>query len=539
MQNQAPRDSRTPREYDEPRERRDAREQRSQREYNEPRERREQRDPRDQRESRSQSSQRGPKSRTGSGSGASNSAVAAKRAALRQKSKKLDVAIASLAAVLVVSIVVALFLPGFLAADPSLPVPSGSSTPEDYNKDANAIPLADLQGTVLSETADAGVEYVEETLFIGDSNTARMMSYYDITNVTLENGIGVERMGIDGLTNFNCVKFEGYSSLVDIPTAVKIMQPRRIVVMLGTNNASGSNTDAFIAKYEAGLTAVYEAYPYCDVIIAAIPPIAQQQVSNASMTTIDKYNLALAELAEKMGFKFLNWTDVLKDSTTGLCKKGYLLDDGIHLNQEAMKVMFPYFRTHSYITEDRRPMPLEPVPERGETPPGLIAADPLPGTSSSKTVSSSTSSSSTSGTVNVAFRVSDTGGGAKGGTISVNGQNASSVTIQVAPKGTVPDAVAIPADGYRFVVWRCSIGSIPNDTSTTLSGFGVYGTLKAGETLEVVAVFEAIPTATSSNTTPTSSTPPVPSSSEPVPSSSEPVISVPEPSSAEGAEGGG
>ncbi|WP_348243390.1 hypothetical protein, partial [Salmonella enterica] len=52
----------------------------------------------------------------------------------------------------------------------------------------------------------------------------------------------------------------------------------------------------------------------------------------------------------------LNSAEVLKDSSTGYAKSGYVLSsDGIHLTEQAMDVLFTYIRTHSYITEDTRP----------------------------------------------------------------------------------------------------------------------------------------------------------------------------------------
>ena len=49
-------------------------------------------------------------------------------------------------------------------------------------------------GTVLPQTEDAGRSYVDETLFIGDSNTARYLMYADETGeafTSLDNNIGV------------------------------------------------------------------------------------------------------------------------------------------------------------------------------------------------------------------------------------------------------------------------------------------------------------------------------------------------------------
>ena len=52
--------------------------------------------------------------------------------------------------------------------------------------------------TILPQTADAGRSYVDDTLFIGDSNTVRYTMYADDTGTafsTLKNNIGVVSMG--------------------------------------------------------------------------------------------------------------------------------------------------------------------------------------------------------------------------------------------------------------------------------------------------------------------------------------------------------
>lgn len=61
-------------------------------------------------------------------------------------------------------------------------------------------------------------------------------------------------------------------------------------------------------------------------------------------------------MCQDNGWKFLNSAEVLKDSSTGYAKSGYVLSsDGIHLTEQAMDALFTYIRTHSYITEDTRP----------------------------------------------------------------------------------------------------------------------------------------------------------------------------------------
>ena len=262
-----------------------------------------------------------------------------------------------------------------------------TATAEAADPDASASAEAEAviaqTGAVLAETPDAGRSYVDETLFIGDSNTARYMMYADETGeafTTLANNIGVVSMGAGSITTLKCEQFVGYSQMYTIPDAVAMLKPRRIIIGFGTNNLSGqsTNADSFIETYLKGLEAIREAWPYADIIVNAIPPLDKQRENqNLYMVQVDAYNAALAEMCEENGFKFLNSAEVLKDPDTGWAKKDYTLSDGVHLSKTAVTAFFEYVRTHAYVTEDRRPQPLGDIPKPSGTPVGLISQDPI------------------------------------------------------------------------------------------------------------------------------------------------------------------
>jgi hypothetical protein len=166
-----------------------------------------------------------------------------------------------------VVLIVAILLVAFSGGGPNPPALSGSERLESsglaaesgYDKDKNSLPAGQFAGTILAETEDAGEEYVEETLFIGDSNTERMLSYRDVTGVTMLNGIGITNMGITMVESLKCVKFRGMGA-VTIPEAVAVMQPRRIVITFGTNDAL-METKNFVASYRSAIEAIRAAYP--------------------------------------------------------------------------------------------------------------------------------------------------------------------------------------------------------------------------------------------------------------------------------------
>ena len=246
-----------------------------------------------------------------------------------------------------------------------------------YDATKNTIDQGEFSATVLPETEDAGQEYIDTTLFLGDSNTARMYRVFDYCSY--DNAIGSVGMSARSLQNYACVKFSGYGSYVTMPQAVALMQPRRVIVTFGTNDLDPNYSAAsFAENYRAGLQAIADAYPAADIIVNAIPPLGRSH-SNASLTQsqVDEYNKAIVGMCDANGWKFLNSAEALKDAATGYAKEGYVeSSDGIHLTRAAMEALFTYIRTHSYITEDTRPA-LTSVPEHTDDKDAVTYTTPV------------------------------------------------------------------------------------------------------------------------------------------------------------------
>lgn len=259
-------------------------------------------------------------------------------------------------------------------------IPSASAVPSS-DASAEIIQEGEFDGTLLPETEDAGKDYIDSTLFLGDSNTARFLKVTDSEGNTftkLNNTIGVVGMGIDAISTLPCMDFS--TGRYTMPQSVKILQPERVIITFGTNNLSGTSTDAsdFITRYTAQIEAVESAYPSADIIINSIPPIGRvNQYPNVSMKQIDAYNKAIAEMCQKYGWKFLNSSETLKDASTGYARDGYTVSDGLHLSSEGLEALFFYIRTHAWITEDDRPKPLASIPTVIGVPDGLIQINPL------------------------------------------------------------------------------------------------------------------------------------------------------------------
>lgn len=284
---------------------------------------------------------------------------------------KMYIVLAVCSLMLLASVAISFFLVGGFgsgdAASDSAVEPDSIITESGYNKEENTIDTTAYSATILPESSDAGQTYVDETLFLGDSNTARMYRMFDYC--TYDNAIGSVGMSAKSLATYACVELNNSGTYVTMAKAVAGMQPKRVIITFGTNDLSPSYKAAdFVKNYQTGIESIVEAYPSVDIIINSIPPLGQQH-SNQSLTQtqVDEYNKALVEMCKEKNWKFLNSAEVLKDSATGYAKSGYVeSSDGIHLTRAAMEALFHYVRTHSYITQDDRPAVAKAARHTGE-----------------------------------------------------------------------------------------------------------------------------------------------------------------------------
>ena len=376
------------------------------------------------------------------------------------------------------------------------PAPSVSEPAE-----GPAAPGEDLSGhyqidnastALLTETADAGTDYLNDTLFLGDSNTVRL---YNNGLISLQQFCAKEGIGTQVALNEGIVTFKKDSSHYTIPQAVAMMKPRRVVMTFGTND-TGMEVSDFIAHYTALIQAIQQSYPYTDIIVNTVPPVPADHSNYPHMdqAKIDDFNMALLDLCEQLGVRFLNSAEALKGSD-GYGIADYYTSGDIHLKSAGLKAVLNYLRTHALQTEDRRP-DTNNIPTRTmeyvSNPSSAVAAPSSEAVSSSESqaesASSSESSSSESTSENKKFearyRVDKNGGG----TLSVgNDTGNSSVTYTVTDPDKSITVTAVPAEGHVFVKWSDGLTSktrTDTDFKQNLDVTAVFGTASVHITSE-------------------------------------------------------
>ena len=360
-----------------------------------------------------------------------------------QRQAVLVCVVCALAALLTVGITLTLLKRG----KPETPGTPADSVPTDTTGDGESTDLANhyqidnTSSALLTETADAGTEYLDSTLFLGDSNTVRL---YNNGLISLQQFCAKEGIGTQVALNEGIVTFKNDTTHYTIAQAVAKMKPRRVVMTFGTND-TGMEVADFISNYTALVQAIQEAYPYTDVIVNTVPPIPENHSNYPHMdqAKIDDFNMALLNMCEQLGVRFLNTAEVLKGEN-GYGQPDYYTDGDIHLKSAGLKAALSYLRTHAYQTEDRRP-DTNNIPTRAEYTANPSSAVEAP--SSSETVSSSVVEEKTE--YQADYRVDKAGGGS----LTCGDESGKSLTVKVTSAAQSVTVTAVPEDGYVFVKW--------------------------------------------------------------------------------------
>ena len=339
------------------------------------------------------------------------------RASFSPTQRKACLVLAGCFAAIIVSFVAAWILPDMLF---------GSTG--DYDPDA--YPVDTSLGAVLTESSDAGSDYLSSTVFVGDDNVVALTAS---SSITIDRYVGENGLSVSNMSKKSCVYFEDDSSAYTIPQAIAKMKPRRVIVMIGKNDVDGNTTvDSFIQSCTQALDNLHTAYEYCDIIVSAIPPVTEDSSDAAVVQTrIDQFNQALAQMCEDNGYKYLNSAEELK-SSNGYAEGAYVSKDTGVMTSSGVNAYLDYVTTHAYETEDRRP-DTNDIPRRAAE-----AADK--------------ESTATPSPTPVRYTVSYKAEAGKG-TLTGNDQTgASSLEFEVSENDTVT-ITAVAAEGYTFYKW--------------------------------------------------------------------------------------
>ena len=221
----------------------------------------------------------------------------------------------------------------------------------DEGESADAVPA--VSSVRLPESADAGREYLDKFIFLGDSTTYGIGAYYNMGYEELcpPSQIWTPANGTLTLSYYSIatVVYPETGEEIPIAEALSRAKPEYLLVTLGVNGISFMDEDWFIRDYSALVKLLQEASPDTKIILNSIYPCASSYPyqNDININKINAANSWIERIAADTGVRFLYSFECLVGAD------GYLPEadqngDGIHLTGEAFTKVMQYIRTHAY-----------------------------------------------------------------------------------------------------------------------------------------------------------------------------------------------
>ena len=214
-------------------------------------------------------------------------------------------------------------------------------------------PLTAATGARLGQTADAGHEYLDKFVFLGDSTTYGIGYYYrqGYTALCPPSQVWTPASGTLTLSYYDIatIVYPPTKEEISIKEAVTRAQPEYMMITLGVNGISFMDEDWFIRDYTALVRMIREVSPDTKIILNSIYPIAAsyQYQNSINNTKIRAANGWIERVAADTGARFLNSFECLVGAD-GWLPESSQNGDGLHLNGEAFTTVMQYIRTHAY-----------------------------------------------------------------------------------------------------------------------------------------------------------------------------------------------
>ena len=204
----------------------------------------------------------------------------------------------------------------------------------------------------LGETPDAGRDYLDKIVFLGDSTTYGIGYYYrqGYTELCPPAQVWTPKSGTLTLSYYNIatIVYPETNEEIPIAEAVKRAKPAILFITLGVNGISFMDEEWFIRDYTALVKMVQEASPDTKIILNSIYPVADsyQYIKDINNDKINAANGWIERIAADTGARFLySWEAVAVD---GKLPETSHNGDGLHLSGETFTKVMQYIRTHAY-----------------------------------------------------------------------------------------------------------------------------------------------------------------------------------------------
>ena len=233
------------------------------------------------------------------------------------------------------------------AAEPDSP----AAEPDPPAATADAVEPSSAR---LGETPDAGREYLDKLIFLGDSTTYGIGYYYDrgfSEDLVPPSQVWTPASGTLTLSYYatSTIVYPETGEELFIRDAVERAKPEYLVITLGVNGISFMDEEWFVRDYTGLVESVKEASPETKIILNSIYPVAtsyqyQKDINNGKIRAANGW---IERITADTGARFLYSHEAVVGAD-GSLPEASSNGDGLHLTGESFAKVMRYIRTHEY-----------------------------------------------------------------------------------------------------------------------------------------------------------------------------------------------
>lgn len=236
-------------------------------------------------------------------------------------------------------------------SDEASPAPEQTDDPNQGGEpEATPDPTPETTPTRLAETADAGSEYLDKLVFLGDSTTYGLKYYEMLSGGKETKQVWTPANGTLTLSyqSIATIVYPETGEEISISDAVERAKPEYMVITLGVNGVSFMDEDNFVREYTDLVTRIQEKSPDTKIILNSIYPVASnyEHLDQINNERICAANIWVEKIAEDTGTRYLNTYEAIVGSDGWLPQQ--YQTDGMHLNPAGFNVILDYIKTHEY-----------------------------------------------------------------------------------------------------------------------------------------------------------------------------------------------
>ena len=234
---------------------------------------------------------------------------------------------------------------------------SAASEDNSGSESSDETSLEESQPSVPEVSYEQGTpvdaSWFDDAVFVGDSVTL-MLSYYS-DNGSLGDakflcagslGWNNALMGIDEEGNVHPF-YEGQQYRV--PDGLKVINPKKIFIMLGMNDIGLYGVDGAIDGMKQLMDQIVEACPDAVIYVESVTPmLVGSQLTDLNNTTIAEFNQKVQPVCQERGFKYLDVASAMDDGNGNLVYE-YCGDPdamGLHFSDAGCEVWVDYLKNH-------------------------------------------------------------------------------------------------------------------------------------------------------------------------------------------------